>query len=105
MMNGLVQALCFFCAAVGSPPYPQLPQQAGDIWYRHEMLSRGSHLLRLSTTDFILDSDRYREERLYAYAHHFASQRCGGRFNLVPAERRSWTVHPVYAKQYIIHCR
>jgi hypothetical protein len=105
-MNSLAQVLCFFCATVGSPPNPQLSQPAGDIWYTHETPGRGTHLLRLSTTDFILDSDRYREERLYAFAYQFANQTCRGHFTLAAAERTSWPgVRPVYAKQYVFHCR
>src|SRR5262245_58307009 len=104
-MAGFAQALCFFCVAVSGPPYPQLAQRAGDIWYTHEMSGRGTHLLRLSTTGVILDSDRYRAERLYAFANRFAEQTCQGRFTLSAAERASWpTVHPIYAKQYIFRC-
>jgi hypothetical protein len=105
-MNSLVQALCFFCLTIGSPPFPELSKRAGDIWYTYERPGRGIHLLRLSTTDFILDSDRYREERLYAFAYQFANETCRGHFNLAPAERMSWpTVRPIYAKQYIFRCR
>jgi hypothetical protein len=105
-MSSLVQALCFFCVTIGGPPYPQLSQRAGDIWYTHETPGRGTHLLRLSTTDFILDSDRYREKRLDAFAYEFATRTCRGRFTLAAAERSSWpVVRPVYARQYIFRCR
>lgn len=103
----LVQALCFFCVALSSPPYPQLSQRAaGDIWYTYERPSGGTHLLRLSTTDYIVDSDHHRVERLDAFAYQFADQTCHGRFKLAVAQRASWpTVRPVYARQYVFHCR
>jgi hypothetical protein len=106
-VDTLVQALCFFCVTVGSLPAPQLSQRAaGDIWYTHESPARGTHLLRLSTTDVIVDSDPYREQRLYAFAHQFAEQTCRGRFSLSEAERASWPkVRPIYAKQYVFRCR
>jgi hypothetical protein len=70
------------------------------------MSGPGTHLLRLSTTDVILDSDRYRVERLYAFAYRFADQTCQGRFTLSAAERASWpTVRPIYARQYVFRCR
>src|SRR5262245_28247718 len=105
-MDGLAQALCFFCVSVGSLPAPQLSQRAGDIAYTHEMPGGGAHVLRLSTTDFLVDADRWREERLYAFAYQFADQTCRGRFSLAAAERKSWpTVRPVYAQQFIFRCR
>jgi hypothetical protein len=106
-MDSFAQALCFFCVVMGGPPYPQVSQRAaGDIWYTHEMPGRGDHLLRLSTTDYILDSDRYRVERLDAFAYRFADQTCHGRFTLGDAGRASWpTVRPVYARQYVFRCR
>lgn len=105
-MNTLLQALCLFCTTLGAPPHPHLSRPAGDIWYTYERPGRDIHLLRLSTTDFILDSDRYREERLYAFAHQFANDTCRGRFNLAAAERISWpTVRPIYARQYVFRCR
>jgi hypothetical protein len=105
-MESFAQALCFFCVTIGSPPAPQLPQRAGDLWYAHEMPARGIHVLRLSTTDYILDSDRYHRERLNAFAHQFAEQTCHGPFMLAPAQRSSWPrVRPTYAKQYVFHCR
>ena len=105
-MNSLAQVLCLFCATIGSAPPPQLSDPSGSIWYTYESPGRGTHLLRLSTTDFLLDSDRYRDERLYAFAYQFAEQTCRGRFTLAAAERTSWpAVRPVYAKQYIFRCR
>jgi len=105
-MDGLAQALCFFCAVTSSPPHPQLARGASDIWYTHEMPSAGTHLLRLSTTDFFLDADYYRAQRLDAFAYRFADLSCRGRFDLKPVERRSWPAwRPVYARQYVFHCR
>ena len=105
-MDGLAQALCLFCAVTSAPPHPQLARGAGDIWYTYEMPAPGTHLLRLSTTDFILDTDRFRAQRLEAFAYRFADLSCRGRFDLKPVERRSWPAwRPVYARQYVFHCR
>ena len=105
-MDGLAQALCFFCAVTSSPPHPQLARGAGDIWYTHEMPAAGNHLLRLSTTDFLLDADYLRTQRLDAFAYRFADLSCRGRFDLKPAERPSWpATRPVYARQYVFRCR
>jgi len=106
-MSSLVQALCFFCTTIASPPYPQLSQRAGgDIWYTYERPGGGAHLLRLSTPDYLVDSDPHRAERLYAFASGFADRTCNGRFSLTVAERRSWpAVSPVYAQQFIFRCR
>jgi hypothetical protein len=103
-MEVLLQMFCF-CVAVAGGPYPQVAHQSGDIWYTHELLGRGTHLLRLSTTDLILDSDYDREGRLATFAQQFADQTCRGRYKLNNAERVSWPkIRPVYAKQYVFHC-
>ena len=105
-MNAVVQAFCLFCVTLGSAPHPQLPRQAGDIWFTHEQLGRNAHLLRLSTTTLIADTDRDRQDRLMAFAHQYASQVCRGRFVLRPAERASWPdVRPIYSRQFIFRCR
>lgn len=105
-MDGFAQALCFFCAMTTSTPQPQSAQGAGDIWFTHETLGRSTHLLRLSATDLILDTNSARDGRLYAFAHRFADQTCLGRFDLVVAERASWPeTRPLYAKQYAFRCR
>lgn len=105
-MDGLAQALCFFCAMTASTPQPQSPQGGLDIWFTHETLGRNTHLLRLSTTDRILDGNAARDQRLYAYASNFAGQTCKGRFDLALAERGSWPeARPLYAKQYAFRCR
>ena len=87
-MNYLLEALCF--CAVMSQPHPQVSRAAGDIWYTHERLSHGKHLLRLSTTDFIIDWDRARKDRLHVFAEEFADGTCQGRYPLtaVAPERR-----------------
>ena len=104
-MNGVVLASCLFCATIATPPYPSLSDRAGDIWYTYEMTGRGVHLLRLSTTDLLFDSDGLREQRLAAFAHQFAGRRCAGSFTIVRAERVSWPdVRPVYARQYVFRC-
>ncbi|MBN8989825.1 MAG: hypothetical protein J0H42_16355 [Rhizobiales bacterium] len=105
-MDGFAQALCFFCAMTASAPQPQSPQGTLDIWVTHEMLGRNTHLLRLSTTDRILDGNAARDRRLHAYAGNFASQTCQGGFDLAPAERASWPLAgPLYARQYAFRCR
>lgn len=105
-MDILAQALCFFCTAISSGPQPQLPQISGDIWFTHEALGRRSHLLRLSTTDYILDSNSARDQRLQAFAQRFAGQACHGRFDLTVAERVFWPkTRPLYTKQYIFRCQ
>jgi len=105
-MDGLAQALCLFCAVTSAPPHPQVARGAGGIWYTHEMPSAGKHLLRLSTTDFLLDADYLRTQRLDAFAYRFADLSCRGRFDLKPAERPSWPeTRPVYARQYVFRCR
>jgi hypothetical protein len=103
-MDSLLQALCF-CTALASAPYPHVSQRAGDITYTHEVLRHG-HLLRLSTTDLIIDSNHYREERLYAFAYRFAEATCPGQFQIAETDRPSWPrLHPRYAKQYLFRCR
>ncbi len=105
-MNSFVQALCLFCAVTSSAPQPQMPQGEGDIWFTHEKMSRSTHLLRLSTTDFILDADLVRHGRLQAFAHRFARQTCQGDYELAIAARDSWPdTRPLYARQYTFRCR
>ena len=105
-MDGLAQALCFFCAVTSSPPHPQLAREFSDVWYTHEIPAAGTHLLRLSTTGFLLDGDGWRAQRLDTFAQRFADWSCGGRFTLAPAERPSWpATRPVYARQYVFRCR
>ena len=104
-MSALAQALCL-CLVVSGAPQPRVAQRAGDIWYTHEVFHSGTHLLRLSTTDLILDSERFRKERLYAFAEQFADQTCRGRFQLADAERPSWPeIRPTFAKQFVFRCR
>lgn len=105
-MDAFLQVLCLFCTTIGSTPHPQLPRGVGDIWVTHEMLGRSTHLLRLSTTDFILDSDAARDDRLDAFARSFGGETCGRNFELSVAERSSWPeTRPRYAKQYRFRCR
>lgn len=105
-MDGLTQALCLFCIVTSGPPQPQLPQIEGDIWFTQRTLGSGAHLLRLSTTDLIVDSNSARGKRLYAFAYRFAWQSCHGRFNLAVAERAFWPeARPLYTKQYVFRCQ
>jgi hypothetical protein len=98
-MYPLAMTLCIFCTLpVGRAPLPDLPREAGDIFYRHEVLY-GTHLLRLSTTDLIIDTDGWREQRLFAFATSFADRTCGGRFRIVNAVRQT-----TYAAQFSFKC-
>jgi hypothetical protein len=104
-MDNFLELFCVACLSMSNPPHPQMSKPAGDIRYTHERLSRGAHLLRLSTTDFILDSDEWRERRLFSFASDYAAQTCGGAFNLGEASRPSWPkVKLVYARQYLFRC-
>jgi hypothetical protein len=103
-MDGLAQALCF-CFAVGSGPYPQMPQMGFDITHRHELLGYGIHLLRLSTTTLFLDSNGFRVRRLHAFAEQFAARTCQGPYIFMDAENPSWPdIRPKYAKDFIFRC-
>ena len=99
-MYSIAQILCFFCSTVGSPPYAPMPQQAGDVWYRHEVLKHGKHLLRLSNTDLLLDSGQARQYRLYAFATDFASRTCPRHFVFIDGDRLT-----SYATQFVFQCR
>jgi hypothetical protein len=99
-MSSLVQLLCL-CTSIAYAPVPQTARAYGDIWYTHEVLSRGKHLLRLSTTDQLLDDERARSARLKTFAKDFAVRTCGdGRFVFVDADRPT-----SYAGQAVFVCR
>ena len=98
-MSSIAQLLCL-CTSIAYAPVPQIARASGDIWYTHEVLSRGKHLLRLSTTDLLLDGDRERSNRLQAFARNFAIRTCGGRFLFVDADRPT-----SYAGQIVFVCR
>lgn len=85
-------------------PQPQVARQAGDIWYTVEPLSRGGQLMRLSTSDSVIDHDDARLRRLEAFAESYADQACRGRFQLRPAGERSG-VRSVYSRQFVYRCR
>ena len=104
-MSPIAQILCM-CVSLAAAPYPQVSKQAGDILYTHESLAHQKHLLRLSTTDFILDSTQYRVDRLHAFAEDFAARTCPKGFTLTDADRPSWPkIHTRYAKQFVFRCR
>jgi hypothetical protein len=105
-VDALLQALCFCVSVTGAvDPYPQTAQQAGDIWFTHERLGHGKHLLRLSARDLILDSDRFRVGRMETFAQQFADQTCHGRYKLTDGERASSPkIRPIYAKQFVFRC-
>jgi len=105
-MDAFAKTLCLFCTTFGSAPQPQLSRSAGDIWFTYETLGRATHLLRLSTTDAILDSSPDREQRLDSFARDVARETCRGYFELSAAERLSWPeALPRYAKQYVFRCK
>jgi hypothetical protein len=92
--------LCIFCTIpVGRAPLPDMPRESSDIFYRHQVLY-GTHLLRLSTTDLIIDSGEWREKRLFAFATRFADQECSGRFRMIKAVRQTTT-----AAQFSFRCK
>jgi hypothetical protein len=107
-MDAFLQSLCFFCAAV-TGPQPQVSQIVGffgDIRYTHERVGHNLHLLRLSTTDFIIDREQWRQERLAAFAERFANDTCEGRFKLGPADNPSWPriTTTTVGKQFVFRC-
>ena len=99
-MPDILQLLCVLCTSVAYAPVPQMSRAAGDVWYTHEVLAHGQHLLRLSTTDLLLDWDRARGARLQAFATNFANATCGGRFRFVDIRRTT-----TYAGQVVFVCR
>jgi hypothetical protein len=104
-MSSLSQILCF-CAAIAPGPQPQPVIDAGLISYRYDVLSAGKYLLRLSTTDLILDLDGFRETRMRDFAEQFADRTCHGRFQLAAIDPPSWPKdHPLYTKQFVFRCR
>jgi hypothetical protein len=98
-MSPILQLLCL-CTSVAYGPVPQVARSAGDIWYTHETLGGGRHLLRLSSTDLLLDGDRERGARLKAFARDFAARTCRGSFRVVDGNRLT-----TYAGQVVFVCR
>lgn len=98
-MSWLAQLVCF-CTSVAYAPVPQMSKEVWDIRYTYEALSHGRHLLRLSTTDLLLDADRSRRHRLAAFAQDFASRTCAGRFVFIDGDRLT-----SYAGQFVFRCR
>lgn len=98
-MSPFAQLLCLYLS-VPSAPYPQVARHDGDIAYTHEVLSHGKHLLRLSTTDLLLDTDRMRKRRMIAFARDYAERTCGGRYGLIDGDRLT-----TYAGQVTFKCR
>ena len=99
-MSPVAAYFCLFCLSVPSAPYPQVARRDGGIAYTHELLTHGRHLLRLSTTDLILDSDHLRKHRIVAFAKDYATRTCGGAYSLVEEERLT-----TYTGQVIFKCR
>ena len=97
------QALCFYCVTAAAPA-PQMARAYGDIRYTEEPLGRGGRLLRLSTSDFIIDHNDWRQQRLRAFAENYASEACHGRYRLA-ASREPIAIRPSYAKQFVFRCR
>lgn len=104
-MDTIAQVLCFLCVSTASVPYPQISTPWHDIRYTHELLGQGRHLLRLSTTDMIVDWNRFRKDRLHDFAVRFAEETCQGPFRLADADRASWPkTRPTFAKNYLFKC-
>lgn len=99
IMSPILQFLCL-CASVASAPVPPMARSSADIWYTHEVLDRGRHLLRLSTTDLLLDGNEARGRRLAAFAKEAAARTCGGTFRFVDGSRLT-----TYAAQVVFVCR
>jgi hypothetical protein len=93
-------AFCLFCLSMTSPPVPQMPEWGWSVTYRHEMLPSGRHLLRMSTTDLLIDSGKARKERLMAFAKDYAGQFCGGRFTVLDGDSLT-----TYERQVVFRCR
>jgi len=99
-MSPLAQLLCL-CTSVAFAPVPQMSQEAwGIMRYTHEELSRGRHLLRISTTDLILDTQAWQRGRLHAFARDFADRTCPGRYVFLDKDRLTQ-----YAGQFVFVCR
>src|SRR5438309_5098813 len=95
-MDFLLQALCFYCVTA-APPAPRVARAYGDIRYTEEPLGGRARLLRLSTSDFIIDSNEWRQRRLWAFAANYADRACHGRYRL-SSSREPIVIHPSYAK-------
>ena len=104
-MDGFLELFCVICLSMTAPPHAQMSRAVGDVRYTHERLGGGMHLLRLSTTDLLIDSDDWRQQRLLAFANEYAGRACAGPFSLGEATRPSWPkTKPLYAKQYLFRC-
>lgn len=97
-MPPLAALLCMVCWSAAAP-MPDMAHEAGDIWYRHEVLSHGKHLLRLSATDRILDTGKWRKYRLIAFAENFAANTCGGHYKILNGDRLT-----TYAANVLFRC-
>jgi hypothetical protein len=97
-MSPLAQLLCL-CFSVAGAPQPQTARSAGDIWFTHESLGHGKHLLRLSSDGFLLDFDRWRKNRMLAFATDFAGRTCPGRFVFIDGDRST-----SYAGNVVFQC-
>ena len=103
-MTTLSQILCF-CGAVTLGPNHQSVESAGFVQYRYEALSHKMYVLRLSTSDYLLDNADWRETRMRWFAEQFADQTCNGRFQLAKDELRGPKDRYAYTRQFIVRCR
>jgi hypothetical protein len=102
----LIEQILCFCLSAAALPYPQTAIRSGDIWYTHEIVGQQRHLLRLSTTDLIVDWNDLRVHRLHAFAEDFAGRTCPGRYVLKDTERKPWPkIHTQYGMQFMFQCR
>ena len=98
--NTLSQVLCF-CGAVTLGPNYQPVDSAGLVEYRYEALSDKTYLLKLSTSDLLLDNSDWREGRMRGFAEQFAHDKCHGRFQLVNDVPRWPKDRYAYTRQFI----
>jgi len=101
-MSTLVQLFCFLCMSLPAVPYPQTSWEVGNIRFTHELLSRGQHLLRLSTQVGFGSLDR--TARLAAFADDFARHTCPGDFRFVERPRLMPDIHPVLSHNFVFRC-
>jgi hypothetical protein len=104
-MSSIAPIFCVFCISLSGPPHPQLSREAPGIRYTHEMIGRGTHLLRLSTEHFLFDSDRAAQQHMSDFASYFAANTCPGRFSFESRRGALPPVRPILAQNFVFRCR
>src|SRR5438445_11341651 len=103
-MPSLVELLCFLCISVTSLPYPQTSRELGDIRFTHEILSRGQHLLRLSSASAFVFSNQDQLNYMFAFADDFARHTCPGDFRFIERRRLMPVIHPALSYNFVFRC-